>query len=69
MHVNTGYLKEAVSVVLHHVHTVNEADSMLPWPFGSCPGSIRHQQAIVARRAGATVLAEARHRARPAHCN
>jgi L-lactate dehydrogenase complex protein LldE len=63
MHVNTGYLKEAVPVVRHHVD-VFEATLMgqdcdyAVAPSGSCIGSVRHQHAMVARRAGDTLLAE-----------
>lgn len=60
MHGNTGYLLEAVPVVRHHVQTFSGADfDVAVAPSGSCVGSIRHQQAMVARRAGDTALAEA----------
>lgn len=59
MHVNTGYLKEAVPVVRHHVDVFSAVDfDVAVAPSGSCVGSIRHQQAMVARRAGDTALAE-----------
>ena len=59
MHVNTGYLTEALPVVRHHVEVFTEADfDVAVAPSGSCVGSIRHQQAMVARRAGDTALAE-----------
>ena len=59
MHVNTGYLTEALPVVRHHVDVFSEADfDVAVAPSGSCVGSIRHQQAMVAHRAGDTALAE-----------
>ncbi len=59
MHVNTGYLNEAVDVVRHHVDTFSDADfDVAVAPSGSCVGSIRHQQAMVARRVGDTDLAD-----------
>ena len=59
MHVNTGYLKEAVTVVRHHVDVFTDADcDYAVAPSGSCVGSIRHQHAMVARRVGDTMLAE-----------
>ncbi|WP_402462419.1 (Fe-S)-binding protein [Isoptericola aurantiacus] len=61
MHVNTGYLDEAVPVVRNHVETFapvadGEWDAVVV-PSGSCTGSIRHQQAMVCRRAGLDDLA------------
>ena len=59
MHVNTGYLTEALPVVRHHVEVFSGADfDVAVAPSGSCVGSIRHQQAMVARRAGDTALAD-----------
>ena len=53
MHVNTGYLKEAVPVVRHHVEVFEAASfDVAVAPSGSCVGSVRHQQAMVARRVG-----------------
>jgi L-lactate dehydrogenase complex protein LldE len=58
MHVNTGYLKEALPVVRHHVDTFDAAEfDVAVAPSGSCVGSIRHQQAMVARRGGDEALA------------
>ena len=61
MHTNTGYLKEATPLVKHHVETFEAAlrtcDAIVA-PSGSCVGSVRHQHAMVARRAGADALAE-----------
>ncbi len=61
MHVNTGYLREAVPVVRNHVETFapvadGEWDAVV-LPSGSCTGSVRHQQAMVCRRAGLEELA------------
>src|ERR1700712_709905 len=53
MHINTGYLDEAVPVVRHHVESFEQADfDVAVAPSGSCVGSIRHQHAMIARRAG-----------------
>ncbi len=58
MHVNTGYLREALPVVRHHVDVFSDADfDVAVAPSGSCVGSIRHQQAMVARRGGDAALA------------
>lgn len=58
MHVNTGYLREAVAVVRNHVQVFEaaECDAVVA-PSGSCVGSVRHQHAMVARRAGDEDLA------------
>jgi L-lactate dehydrogenase complex protein LldE len=59
MHVNTGYLTEALPVVRHHVEVFSAADfDVAVAPSGSCVGSIRHQHVMVARRGGDTALAE-----------
>ncbi len=56
---NTGYLAEALPVVRHQVDVFTAADcDVVVSPSGSCVGSVRHQQAMVARRAGDTALAE-----------
>lgn len=62
MHVNTGYYKEALPVIRNHVETFRpvlhgEWDAVVA-PSGSCVGSARHQQAMVARRAGQDRLAD-----------
>ncbi|WP_337063011.1 (Fe-S)-binding protein [Kineococcus sp. G2] len=62
MHVNTGYLREAVPLVRHHVDVFEpvahgEWDAVVA-PSGSCTGCVRHQHAMVARRAGDDALAE-----------
>ena len=61
MHVNTGYFREAVPVIRNHVETFapvadGEWDAVV-MPSGSCTGSVRHQQAMVCRRAGLEDLA------------
>ncbi len=57
MHINTGYQKEAVRLVRHHVEVFSDHDVVVA-PSASCVGSIRHQHAMVARRAGLTELAD-----------
>ena len=57
MHINTGYQREALPLVRHHVETFEPYDVVVA-PSGSCVGSVRHQHAMVARRAGDDRLAE-----------
>jgi L-lactate dehydrogenase complex protein LldE len=58
MHINTGYLREGLGVVRHHVDVMEQAGyDVAVAPSGSCVGSIRHQHAMVARRAGDEGLA------------
>jgi L-lactate dehydrogenase complex protein LldE len=57
MHVNTGYQREALPLVRHHVETFENCEVVVA-PSGSCVGSVRHQHAMVARRAGDQALAE-----------
>jgi L-lactate dehydrogenase complex protein LldE len=49
--VNTGYLDEAVPAVRGFVDAFEGYDAVVS-PSGSCAGSARHQQRLVARRAG-----------------
>ncbi len=56
MHVNTGYLAEALPLVRHHVEVFEPYDVIVA-PSGSCVGSVRHQHAMVARRGGDPALA------------
>lgn len=61
MHVNTGYYRQAVPVIRNHVRTFapvldGEWDAIVA-PSGSCAGSARHQQAMVAEREGDRALA------------
>ncbi len=57
MHVNTGYLRDALPLVRHHVETFEPYEVVVA-PSGSCVGSVRHQHAMVARRAGDDALAD-----------
>ena len=56
MHVNTGYLREALPLVRRHVQTFEDYEVIVA-PSGSCAGSVRHQHAMVARQAGQPELA------------
>jgi L-lactate dehydrogenase complex protein LldE len=56
MHANTGYAREAVTLVRHHVDVFEDADVIVT-PSGSCGGSVRHQHAVLARDAGDEALA------------
>jgi len=56
MHVNTGYLKAALPLVRRYVEVFEDCEAVVV-PSGSCTGSIRHQHALVARRAGDEDLA------------
>ncbi|MCW3035466.1 MAG: hypothetical protein JWM17_778 [Actinobacteria bacterium] len=58
MHINTGYQKEAVALIRHHVEVFSPYD-LIVVPSASCVGAIRHQHALVARRAGQPSLAAA----------
>lgn len=56
MHVNTGYFPEAVPLIRNHVKTFapvldGEWDAIVV-PSGSCTGSLRHQQEMVAKNQG-----------------
>jgi L-lactate dehydrogenase complex protein LldE len=61
MHVNTGYRREALPLVRHHVEVfeqaLDEAADAVVAPSGSCVGSVRHQHAGLAREAGDEALA------------
>ncbi|ODQ96356.1 (Fe-S)-binding protein [Mycolicibacterium holsaticum] len=59
MHINTGYLAEATALVRRHVEVFERCDcEVVVAPSGSCVGSVRHQHAWVARRAGDEGLAQ-----------
>ncbi|TRW46709.1 (Fe-S)-binding protein [Georgenia yuyongxinii] len=63
MHVNTGYYAQALPVIRNHVETFapvldGEWDAIVA-PSGSCVGSARHQQAMVAEQEGDRALARA----------
>ncbi|MGZ4650622.1 MAG: (Fe-S)-binding protein [Kineosporiaceae bacterium] len=61
MHVNTGYRREAMPLVRHHVEVFEGAladgADVVVAPSGSCVGSVRHQHVTVAREAGDAALA------------
>ena len=61
MHVNTGYQRDALGVVRHHVEvfekSLSDGSDAIVAPSGSCVGSVRHQHAQVARRLGDEELA------------
>lgn len=53
MHVNSGYFKEAHSVVANHVAAFDSEDyDYAVAPSGSCVASVKHQHAMIARRNG-----------------
>jgi len=56
MHLNTGYWHQALSVVRHHVETFAASETVVA-PSASCVGSVRHQHAAMARKAGDETLA------------
>ncbi|MBB3036546.1 MULTISPECIES: (Fe-S)-binding protein [Hoyosella] len=58
MHVNSGYLQDALPVVRNHVKAFNAADyDVAVAPSGSCVASLGHQQPMVARAGGDEDLA------------
>jgi L-lactate dehydrogenase complex protein LldE len=61
MHLNTGYARGAAGLVRHHVEVferaVQDGAEAIVAPSGSCAGSVRHQHAALARRAGDERLA------------
>jgi len=56
MHINTGYVRDALPLVRHYVEVFEPYDVIVA-PSGSCVGSVRHQYAMVARRCGDEKLA------------
>jgi L-lactate dehydrogenase complex protein LldE len=58
MHINTGYLREAVPLVRRHVAAFEGYEAVVA-PSGSCAGSVRHQHAWVAAEGGDPELAAA----------
>lgn len=59
MHVNSGYLSDALPVVRNHVRAFTEADyDVAVAPSGSCVASLGHQQPMVARAGGDKKLAK-----------
>ena len=57
MHVNTGYLREALPLVRRYVEVFEPYDVIVA-PSASCVGSVAHQHTLVARRYGDDRLAE-----------
>jgi len=55
MHVNSGYVPEAIPAVRAFVDAFAGYDAVVT-PSGSCAASVRHQHPIVAERAGDTTL-------------
>ena len=58
MHINTGYLPEALPLVRRHVAAFEGYEAVVA-PSGSCAGSVRHQHAWVATEGGDPGLAAA----------
>jgi L-lactate dehydrogenase complex protein LldE len=57
MHINTGYADQALPLVRRQADVFEEYDAVVT-PSGSCAGSVRHQHAGVAERAGDEQLAD-----------
>ena len=61
MHINTGYYPESMPLIRNHVKTftpvLDEEWDAIVVPSGSCTGSMRHQQELVARDQGDVGLA------------
>ncbi|MDO5747277.1 MAG: (Fe-S)-binding protein [Actinomycetaceae bacterium] len=61
MHINTGYYPESIPLIKNHVETfmpvLDGTWDAIVVPSGSCTGSIRHQQQLVAEDAGLRKLA------------
>jgi L-lactate dehydrogenase complex protein LldE len=58
MHVNTGYLRDALPLVRRYTEVFAGYEAIVV-PSGSCAGSIHHQHPLVARHSGDEVLARA----------
>jgi L-lactate dehydrogenase complex protein LldE len=56
MHVNTGYLRDALPLVRRYAGVFAGYEAIVV-PSGSCTGSVRHQHAMVARHCGDAGLA------------
>src|SRR5438034_7877149 len=56
MHVNTGYLRDALPLVRRYAEVFGGYEAVVV-PSGSCAGSVHHQHAMVARRYGDSDLA------------
>jgi L-lactate dehydrogenase complex protein LldE len=57
MHINSGYFPEALPLVRRYVEVFEGCEAVVV-PSGSCTGSVRHQHAMIARRAGDEALAQ-----------
>jgi L-lactate dehydrogenase complex protein LldE len=57
MHINSGYHRDALPLVGHHVATFDRYEAVVA-PSGSCVGSVRHQYAALAGKAGKAALAD-----------
>ena len=57
MHINTGYARLALPLVEQHASAFAGYDAVVT-PSASCAGSVRHQHAAVAERAGRADLAD-----------
>lgn len=61
MHINSGYFEDALPLIQNHVETfepiLDDHWDAIVVPSGSCTGSIKHQQAMVAKHAGEHRLA------------
>lgn len=58
MHVNSGYLPEAVPVVRNHIEAFESQEyDVAVAPSGSCVASVKHQHPMVARSCGDSALA------------
>lgn len=59
MHVNSGYIDDALPVVRNHVEAFTSVDyDVAVAPSGSCVASLGHQQPMVARSCGDEALAQ-----------
>jgi L-lactate dehydrogenase complex protein LldE len=58
MHVNTGYQRQALSLVRQHTEAFADCEVVVA-PSGSCVGCVRHQHQMVAQRYGDAALASA----------
>jgi L-lactate dehydrogenase complex protein LldE len=56
-HINTGYQRDALALVRHHVEVFEPYEAVVA-PSGSCVGAVRHQHAMVAETAGDPRLAD-----------
>jgi L-lactate dehydrogenase complex protein LldE len=57
MHMNTGYLRDALPLIRGYVQTFQDYEAIVV-PSGSCTGAVHHQHAMVARRYQDELLAK-----------